>query len=80
MLTIKRIKFLIKGDKMKEITTPLQAIRRKCYECSNGQYWEIRGCLVKTCPLYEFRNGHILQKQKEGTFEQISLNFFDEES
>lgn len=62
---------------MKEITTPLQAIRSKCYECSNGQYWEIRGCLVKECPLYEFRNGHIPHKQKKGTSEQISLDYLD---
>lgn len=59
---------------MKEIKTPLQAIRRKCYECSNNQYWEIRGCLVTDCPLYEFRNGRIPQKSKEGTSEQITLD------
>lgn len=64
---------------MKEITTPLQAIRRKCYECSNNQYWEIRGCLVKLCPLYEFRNGHIPQKSKDGTIEQITLDCIDME-
>lgn len=64
---------------MKEITTPLQAIRRKCYECSNNQYWEIRGCLVKSCPLYEFRNGHIPQKSKDGTIEQITLDCIDME-
>lgn len=64
---------------MKEITTPLQAIRRKCFECSNNQYWEIRGCLVRTCPLYEFRNGHIPQKAKEGTTEQITLDCIDME-
>lgn len=63
---------------MKEITTPLQAIRRKCYECSNNQYWEIRGCLVKSCPLYEFRNGHIPQQQKEGTSEQIALDCIED--
>ena len=62
---------------MKEITTPLQAIRKKCYECSNNQYWEIRGCLVTTCPLYEFRNGHIPQKSKEDASEQISLDCID---
>ncbi len=64
---------------MKEITTPLQAIRRKCFECSNNQYWEIRGCLVKSCPLYEFRNGTIPLKQKEGRLEQISLDSIEEE-
>lgn len=62
---------------MKEITTPLQAIRKKCFECSNNQYWEIRGCLVKTCPLFEFRNGHIPKKSKDGTSEQISLDCID---
>ena len=64
---------------MKEITTPLQAIRRKCFECSNDQYWEIRGCLVKSCPLYEFRNGYIPVKSKEGNSKQLSLNNIDME-
>ncbi len=65
---------------MKEITTPLQAIRKKCYECSNNQYWEIRGCLVTDCPLYEFRNGRIPQRQKEGTAEQITFDSIVKES
>jgi hypothetical protein len=63
---------------MKEITTPLQAIRRKCYECSNNQYWEIRGCLVKSCPLYEFRNGRFPHKPIEDTMEQISLDCIED--
>lgn len=38
--------------------TPMKAIRAKCLECSSGQFKEIRLCPVKTCPLYEYRNGH----------------------
>ncbi|MGY3666642.1 MAG: hypothetical protein ACXAHE_23220 [Roseburia sp. 1XD42-69] len=38
--------------------TPLKAIRAKCLECSCGQVKEVKLCLVKKCPLYEYRNGH----------------------
>lgn len=38
--------------------TPMKAIRAKCLECSSGQFKEIRMCPVKTCPLYEYRDGH----------------------
>lgn len=70
--------YIYQGDKMKEITTPLQAIRRKCYECSNNQYWEIRGCQVKECPLYKFRNGHVPKKENDSLSEQISMDSIDE--
>lgn len=45
------------GDTMAKLT-PMKAIRAKCLECSSGQFKEIRLCPVKTCPLYEYRNGH----------------------
>lgn len=61
---------------MNEILTPIQAIRKKCLECSNGQYNEIRGCLIKTCPLYSFRVGENPVKKNESTEEQISLDLF----
>lgn len=56
--------------------TPIQAIKRKCLECSNGQYHEIKGCIVNACPLYPFRTGekHI---RKEDNTEQITLDCFD---
>ncbi len=37
--------------------TPLRAIRKNCLECSNNQAKEIRECVIKTCPLYDFRMG-----------------------
>jgi hypothetical protein len=61
---------------MNEFLTPIQAIRKKCLECSNGQYNEIRGCLIKTCPLYLFRVGENYSKKQEGTEEQITLDLF----
>lgn len=39
----------------KKPKTPLDAIRMKCQECSNGQKDEIINCPIKTCPLYRFR-------------------------
>ncbi len=38
--------------------TPIKAIRAKCLDCSGGQFKEVRLCSVKSCPLYEYRNGH----------------------
>jgi len=40
---------------MKKAKTPLEAIRLKCKECSNGQKDEITNCPIKDCPLYPFR-------------------------
>jgi len=37
--------------------TPLQAIRKKCLDCSCGSPKEVRLCPVKNCPLYAFRLG-----------------------
>jgi hypothetical protein len=54
--------------------TPMQAIRKKCLECSNGQYNEIRSCLIKTCPLYQFRAGNKPIKRAEKSDEQISMD------
>ena len=39
----------------KKPKTPIDAIRRKCQECSNGQKEEILNCPIKSCPLYQFR-------------------------
>jgi hypothetical protein len=44
--------------------TPLKAIRKKCFECSNGQNKEIRDCpcfenngAIEKCSLYPYRLG-----------------------
>lgn len=58
---------------MNEFLTPLQAIKKKCLECSNGQHNEIKACLVKTCPLYSYRIGERHLK-KEDNSEQISMD------
>lgn len=58
---------------MKEFLTPIQAIREKCLECSNGNKDEIRDCLIETCPLYVFRiaGGY---RRKTDDSEQLSLD------
>lgn len=43
-------------EKMKTLT-PIKAIRKKCLECSGGQYSEIRNCTGTECPLYPYRLG-----------------------
>ena len=37
--------------------TPIRAIRKKCLDCSGGQYSEVRNCLITECTLYRFRLG-----------------------
>lgn len=37
--------------------TALEAIRKKCLQCSNNQYSEVEKCTIKNCPLYPFRMG-----------------------
>ena len=37
--------------------TPVKAIRKKCIDCCNGQYDEIRNCTVINCALYSYRMG-----------------------
>lgn len=64
---------------MNDNLTPIQAIRKKCLECSNGQYNEIRGCLIKTCPLYSFRTGEKYIKKELSTSEQITFDFIKQE-
>ena len=50
--------------------TPLKAIRAKCFDCSNGQFVEIRKCPVKDCALYEYRMGHRPKKESEDEDEE----------
>ena len=37
--------------------TPLEAIRAKCIQCADGAE-RVAWCYMKTCPLYEWRNGY----------------------
>lgn len=38
-------------------TNPMQAIRRKCLDCSGGSFNEVSLCTISDCPLYPFRSG-----------------------
>ncbi len=40
-----------------EPTSPTQAIRRKCLDCSGHQHVEVKLCETVTCPLWPFRAG-----------------------
>lgn len=43
---------------MKEITSPLRAIREKCLnDCCAGLANEVKDCLCPSCALYAFRFG-----------------------
>lgn len=38
-------------------TTPLKAIKQKCFECSGNSINEVKICAVEDCFLYPFRLG-----------------------
>ena len=42
---------------MKELKTPLKAIRTHCLECSCGSSLEVKECVIKSCALYPYRLG-----------------------
>ena len=44
-------------DRNKLFDTPIKAIRKKCIDCCNGQYKEIKNCTVINCALYPYRMG-----------------------
>lgn len=50
---------------MKKLT-PMRAIRAKCVECSGGSINEPKRCLVLSCPLYPYREGHRPKEASEG--------------
>lgn len=37
--------------------TPIQAIRKKCLDCSCGSRSEVRECELNACPLWDYRLG-----------------------
>ena len=37
--------------------TPVQAIQKKCIDCSGGSLAEVRNCELTDCPLHIFRMG-----------------------
>jgi hypothetical protein len=42
---------------MRKPATPLQAIKKKCLECSGGDRKEAEACELKKCPLHPYRLG-----------------------
>jgi hypothetical protein len=36
----------------------LNAIKRKCFDCSGASKSEVRNCAFKDCALHSFRGGH----------------------
>ena len=59
-------------NKSLKIPTPIKAIRKKCLDCTNGQYEEIRNCSVKKCALYPYRMG---KRPSQATIDTLNENF-----
>lgn len=56
---------------MEKVLTPLQAIRKKCLDCTGDNLEEIRKCPIEECPLYIYRSGK-LEQDKEKTKERMA--------
>ena len=56
-------------DKLFE--TPIKAIRKKCLDCTCGQYEEIRKCTVVDCALYPYRMGRRPDKATVDTLKEF---------
>ena len=55
---------------MKEITSPIKAIRAKCLDCCCGSSNEVSFCTCSECPLYAFRFGKNPYYKRQYTEEQ----------
>ena len=63
---------MVKMKKTSKILTPIKAIRKKCLDCTNGQYDEIRNCSVKKCALYPYRMG---KRPNQATIDTLNEYF-----
>ena len=56
---------------MDKVLTPLQAIRKKCLDCTGDSLEGIRNCPIEACPLYVYRSGK-LEQVKDKTKERMA--------
>lgn len=49
---------------VKEILTPLKAMRAKCLYCCAGSAHEVKLCPIPDCPLYPYRFGKTPESKK----------------
>jgi len=62
------------AKRIKLYDTPIKAIRKKCLDCTCGQYEEIRLCPIIDCALYPYRMG---KKPSKATLLSIK-EYYDE--
>ncbi|WP_158414017.1 hypothetical protein [Geoalkalibacter subterraneus] len=43
---------------MKDVLTPMKAIRKKCIDCCCHSVYEPAKCTAEDCPLHPYRFGH----------------------
>ena len=49
------------------------AVKRKCRDCCCGMESEIKGCRIKSCPLWEFRTEQRVNTSERKLKGQISI-------
>ena len=55
--------------------TPIKAMRKKCLDCTCGQFIEIRECPVINCALYPYRMG---SRPDQATIDNLQAYYDDE--
>ena len=55
--------------------TPIKAMRKKCLDCTCGQFIEIRKCPVINCALYPYRMG---SRPDQATIDNLKAYYDDE--
>lgn len=56
---------------MEKHLTALQAIRKKCIDCSGGILSDIRNCNSQDCPLHFYRMGHNPNRKGIGNIKAV---------
>ena len=55
--------------------TPIKAMRKKCLDCTCGQFVEIKKCPVINCALYPYRMG---RRPDQATIDNLERYYEDE--
>lgn len=45
------------ATKIKKLLPLIDAIKKKCLDCSAGSIYEVKICNIGNCPLFDFRQG-----------------------
>ncbi len=53
------------SEKIKQLTKVLKAVRERCLDCSAYSAYEVKKCVCRKCPLYNYRFGMLEIKEEK---------------